>query len=735
MDMQITRTAGAVARLRSALGATQSDVAKRAGVDQSRLSRLEKGEVVAPDEIRRVLEVLAALGSEEAGGFLRFMEREWRFIEPPSYWNPERASLEIAEETLEKIEAFLGDEEQPWPLRRQLERRKGDLLRASSFLTRLKHNIAFVGDIGVGKSTAISFIFDLLVPAKAEDRNINRPVLETGAGGTTICEVHIKSGPEFGLSVTAMEDADLTDLVADFCAAKWAMAHRKEGDPSETPQVSREVERAIRNMSGLVRKRTMVDGKPQYSDPIHEVIADCQGEDEFRARVLGAMKLDERTTTEIWYESGTRKHPSEWMRETFRAVNNGRMSDVPMPRSIGLIVPDFGKSFGEFEITVVDTKGVEDVAVREDLDHRLKDPRTAVVLCCRFESAPDTTSQALLQHMKQTFSERFDTGKIAILSLPRSGEALEVNSDTGERVLNEEEGYALKGEEVTNKLNSQDLSDVPVFFFNVENDTAAQVRADLFGQLSRMRETVSERLFDLCYASNEIIENHEKHAVTAAIEEVARRLNTFLRGNGKLGARERHAYEEVLSTVRGVRYASTLWAATRRNGEYYGLNIVHQIGVGAARDARLRSRDWFAKIEGHVNELKADEDLVLAKHSVDQIGAVAEASRRSFLDGAQRIAMEIYREPLTQDPVWNDCASEWGRGPGFKNRIEEHLRTWFDDTRPDLKETLDERLNALWERAVVAPLMQLTEEHEPASEASADQEEGNVVSFPSTASA
>lgn len=192
MDMQITRTAGAVARLRSALGATQSDVAKKARVDQSRLSRMEKGEVVAPDEIRRVLEALAALGSEEAGGFLRFMEREWRFIEPPSYWNPERASLEIAEETLEKIEAFLGDEEQPWPLRRQLERRKGDLLRASSFLTRLKHNIAFVGDIGVGKSTAISFIFDLLIPAKAEDRNINRPVLETGAGGTTICEVHVK---------------------------------------------------------------------------------------------------------------------------------------------------------------------------------------------------------------------------------------------------------------------------------------------------------------------------------------------------------------------------------------------------------------------------------------------------------------------------------------------------------------------------------------------------------------
>ena len=398
-----------------------------------------------------------------------------------------------------------------------------------------------------------------------------------------------------------------------------------------------------------------------------------------------------------------------------------------------VIVPDFGRSFGEFEITVVDTKGVDDVAVREDLDLRLKDPRTSVVLCSRFNDAPGTSAKALLQHMKQTFSERFDTGKVSILSLPRSGEAREMKDDMGDQALTDEEGYEFKRLHVAAELDAEEMSGVAVLFFNVESDNAAKVRADLFGQLARMRDTVSERLFGLCDAATEIIENHEKHAVTAAIEEVARRLNTFLRGNGKLGARERHAYEEALSTARGVRYASTLWAATRRSGEYYGLNIVHQVGVGAARDARLRSRDWFAKIEGHVNELKADEDLTLASHSIDQIGAVAEASKRTFLEGAQQIAMEIYREPLTQDSVWTDCASEWGRGPGFKNRVVEHLHRWFDDARPDLKEVLDERLSGLWERVVIAPLMQLTEEHEPEDNPLPNAE--NIIALRSAVSA
>ncbi|OQX19199.1 MAG: hypothetical protein BWK80_37130, partial [Desulfobacteraceae bacterium IS3] len=34
------------------------------------------------------------------------------------------------------------------------------------------------------------------------------------------------------------------------------------------------------------------------------------------------------------------------------------------------------------------------------------------------------------------------------------------------------------------------------------------------------------------------------------------------------------------------------------------------------------------------------------------------------------------RESLENDPVWNKCSSEWGRGPGFKNRVITHLKEW-----------------------------------------------------------
>ena len=52
-----------IAFFRSQAGITQSHLATKAGVDQSRISRLEKGEAATTTEVSRVISALAALGS------------------------------------------------------------------------------------------------------------------------------------------------------------------------------------------------------------------------------------------------------------------------------------------------------------------------------------------------------------------------------------------------------------------------------------------------------------------------------------------------------------------------------------------------------------------------------------------------------------------------------------------------------------------------------------------------
>lgn len=698
--------AAVIARCRASIGATQAAVANSAGLDQSRVSRVEKGEAASANEIERILDALEKMGSGDAGAYKAFRLREWEHVEPPSFWNPQRTYLEQTEETLAAVSSFLLDESHPWPLRRQIERRRDDLLRAAAFLSRENHNIAFVGDIGVGKSTALSVLFDLLVPGQSSSA-LTRVVLETGAGGTTICEVHIKSGPEFGICTLPLSEAELHQQVADLCAARW-IAIEQTGTAADT-LVSRETDRAIRNMAGLVRRRKMVDGKQVPSDPLTDLARECSSEDEFRTRVLELMRLPERTQRELWYDSSTRKNPMEWMAECFTRVNNGRVQEMSLPKAIDLIVPNFSRMFGELDITVIDTKGVDDVAVRPDLDQRLRDPRTTVVFCSRFNDAPGTSARALLQHMRQTFSERVDTGKVSILALPRSGEARAMKDDLGDQAPTDQDGYALKQDQVSAELSADDLGGVPMLFFNVESDPVEPVREAIFDQLNRMRKTAADRMFDLCASVEDLIENSEVQALNAAIEEVANKLNNFLQGNRRIGARERLAHVEAISTIRGVRYASTLWAATRRNGEYSGLNIVHQVGVGAARDARLRSESWFASMEAYLNALKADKGLSLAQKTIDQIGKMMLAAKPNFLDLVQRAAMEVYRAPLSQAPVWSQCASEWGQGAGFKNRVAHHLEKWFEANHAE-KDRLEEIVNGLWEKVVITPLLRLSEE-------------------------
>ncbi len=225
-----------------------------------------------------------------------------------------------------------------------------------------------------------------------------------------------------------------------------------------------------------------------------------------------------------------------------------------------------------------------------------------------------------------------------------------------------------------------------------------------------MRKGVEARLFDLCAAAEEIIENHEAQALNAALEEVSNRLDSFLRGNRQLGAREHLAHVDVIRTIMGVRYASTLWASTRRNGDYWGLNIMHLIGVGAARDARVRSESWFSGLDAFLRSLQADEGLALANRTIGQIAASADDSKRAFLEAAQLAGVEVYRGPLSQSQVWVACASEWGRGPGFKSRVADHLERWFNE-ESKLKERLETLINGLWDQLVITPLLRLIQEH------------------------
>ena len=322
----------AIARLRIGLGVSQREVANEAGTDQSRVSRIEKGEPGSEVEAKRVLAALASLGSDDARRYAAFLDIDWKHVERPGFWNPDAQCIGQVEETLTKVEKFFQTTDTPWPLQRQLERQTNLLAREAFYLNDIAHDIAFVGEIGVGKSTALSFLYGLLLPTREGAKLTDRVLLEAGAGGTTVCEVCIRRGPEYGMVVQAMPEAEFRQLVADLCTAKWARSSAKVSSSSDVVGVGREYERAIRNMAGLTtRRERSPDGKTKRRDLLAELIERCDSEEELRTKILDGIQLPRRTKREIWHDSAATTSPLLWLAEAFKAINNGRHRSFALP--------------------------------------------------------------------------------------------------------------------------------------------------------------------------------------------------------------------------------------------------------------------------------------------------------------------------------------------------------------------------------------------------------------------
>ncbi len=93
-----------IARFRTELGVTQTQLTAKSGVDQSRISRIENGETGTNDEFGRILAALKSLGSKDAGDYGAFLAKDWQYVERPDFSNPQRNILELAEEGFAKLQ-------------------------------------------------------------------------------------------------------------------------------------------------------------------------------------------------------------------------------------------------------------------------------------------------------------------------------------------------------------------------------------------------------------------------------------------------------------------------------------------------------------------------------------------------------------------------------------------------------------------------------------------------------
>lgn len=678
-----------LAIIRERAGIKQAALAKQITWSPASLSRVESGErELTHEELETILK---AIGTSDAIQFAERLGRRWSVMRAPSLDHPDQDSLWAAEQAGQQL-ALLAAEQAPASFHRRIEEYLEELRLTGSLVHKRDHTIAFIGSIGVGKSTAICRMSALEIPQA--DGNF-QPVLEAGGGGVTVCEVHVYTGPEYGIIVEPCSDEEIRQHVNDFVDL-ILRSNTSENTDSDSQGISKEIERAIRNMSGLKVRKEKIDGKLVRTDDAKILASHILSQKDLIVEILSKMQLPKRDTRYIWFDNTKGKPPLVWLKESFEAINNGRHEDFTLPKRIEVILPMPLLNGTDLAIRVVDTKGIDRTAARADLEVHLNDPHTLAILCSNFNNAPGAEARILLERAKDA-GVRSVALKAALVALPRPEEALAVKDDAGEKVETVAEGYDLKGDQVANSLASLGLQDLSIAFFNAREDSPEVLRSFVIEKLNKVRTHLVEKLQSTTSTVLQFIENRESEQEQAILREAAKHLNHWLDTNKQLPSLSQQIQNSLINQL-SYAHTSTIHASIRRGGDWPSLNYSYQLGHGAkvlANQALGKKIDDFKAI---ANLLKTNPEYGNAQMLITQSESVLLTAFDEVLRKMQVIGETLFEQELKRDnEFWNLCLAEWGMGPGYRERVTNRCKNWFDDgKREELNQRVQTLLSNLW---------------------------------------
>jgi transcriptional regulator with XRE-family HTH domain len=669
-----------IATLRELAGLKQNELAKKLSWSAAVLSRVENGERPLSDDELNI--ILTGIGSPDAEKLKDLLARQWRILPEPDLVDQDSDLLWEAEQAAQRINALAEQPDVKQFFERRLVRYQGELSAAAEKVMNKRYRTVFIGTIAVGKSTAICRAEELELPTS---KGMPKAVLETGAGGITICEVHLRKGPGFGLIIEPNSEDELRKHVADFSnfllnPTQTLQGNDESGSDSGSPGISREVERALRNMTGLRRRRA--EKKPDGSvlpaqDDARDLAKTANDAKRLSVELLARMELHKRDRRDIWYSDSISKPPLEWLQDSFERVNNGRHPEFTLPKRIELVVPTDVLGDESLAVTLIDTQGIDDIAGRADLEQHFDDAHTIVMLCTVFNEAPSTSVRQLLTRAKEAGVRTLQTN-VAVLALPRPGEALAMK-DNGYPVQSDKEGYDLKQEEVELKLHPLGLTSLPMMFFNAAEDDPLHLRAFLRSRVEGVREFHRKALREIIDGASALLLNYEEGQSREVMIAAARHLSTWIDHNEQLSpGPSNHVHDSLISAIQTA-HPRTVHASVVRNGQWPNLDYSHQLSHGARRITTQVAEPKLNGFRAIATNLLDDDQFTEAHDLIRQAMRLFDDGFDSMIRKAQLIGQSIYADELSKDAsFWRECETEWGRGGGYRDRINEHSSSWFE---------------------------------------------------------
>jgi hypothetical protein len=684
-------------------GLTQAQLAERISFTPSKLSRLLSGDTELSDDDAGV--IAAGIGTEQAKAFATHLRQKWRLTDMPGFSHVSRASLWKAEKALQDLEALKANPNLRGSFKQQIESVSRSLKKCADQLGSIQHPVALMGPPAVGKSTVACVASGLRREGETQDpEDLDRTMgLQTGGGRVTICEVDIRNGGDYGISVEPCSVEEVQQFVSEFCDDLL----RKE-DPNQegTPEDSRipsEIERAIRNMSELpwARKIKTEDGPVQKEDEARKLAREFPNKADLLVQILAKMNMPRRIMTSLTFPRGSPTPGVEWVYKLVGQINYGHHPDFPLPQRIEITVPNRILGAEDLDPKIADTRGIDEpFAPRRDLQAFLDDERCLVVLCTKFGDAPNGSIIALIDRavrsgLRQSLVNR---GLLLILVQGREDKTLR-DPTTGLRVKTSEEGRDIKAEQIQSTLLHHGLQKLEILFVNAaEESDSATLRKVLAGKIRQIRRRSEAKIDELVSATAELVANSKDEESQALFELAMAPVREWIAAHGHLPGEAPDVQSFLLGEMGKLRYVSSLRASVNRFGAWGRFDYWLGLGTGA-RTAVV------SRYEGPLKELKAlaksaaDNEQFSAVHNlIKHFLSEVEKAESDYQLWAEGLGSTAFKSQLKEDATyWEECKARWGKGPGYRDDVQEKTRDWFAvEEHQNRREFIEAEIQKQW---------------------------------------
>ena len=672
---------GILTKLRERENLSQAQLAERLKFTASRISRLESGETELSLEDAELM--AGAINSNESNAFADYLRTKWEILERPSFSHVSLAVLWKAEEALQKVAKLERDPELKNAFVQQIRSCREALERAAKGLLSTEHPVVLIGAPGVGKTTVICTLAQLRRDMRDSDLD-KQMALQTGGGRQTLCEVHVRNGGEFNISVEPCNQEELHQYVSEFCDDLLAALKPEENKSREGMGLSAEADRAIRNMADLPIKRIKgTDGKITREDQALELAKTFPLKADLVVQVLMKLDLPRRNRTSISLPRESTLSGLEWVSKTFSEINYGRHAEFSLPRRIEITVPKRVLGTDELDLRLIDTRGVDEpTAPRRDLQSYLDDPRAAIVLCSGFTDAPEAAVQAVIERAVEGGLQQELLARGVLLVLPGGDEDSTLRDPaTGERVANAQDGREIRREQIAPTLHSFGFRQLPVHFADVRlAEDCEKLRLALIGKIQGIRGNYEREVDFLAGTIARLISNRKTEETRAVFDAATKDLRNWFAENQTLPEVDMEVQSALIEEMDGLRYASSLRASVNRRGNWHNFDYWHGLGFGTRREAVARASEQVRELKVLVEAVLRNSDLSLAHDIIRHFANELEKAVSDFNQWAQLLGEGAFQSQLGDDAeYWRKCQDRWGRGPGYKTEISHWTARWFDE--------------------------------------------------------